>query len=148
MSYFIFLKNSDNLIRSLYKIAENNFDLNNLNIIKSDYKIIENQNINFNEIKFNKIIITGYNQDKIIYENSNTSFLSKTNLKNYIDNFKYLIKNYLNNNQQSSIYNKWNNYYNQLNEFNIDDVQFPLTKSLEEYFNDLNKPSLHPLQLP
>ena len=41
MSYFIFLKNLDNVSNSLYKIAENQSDLNNINIDQSQYKIIE-----------------------------------------------------------------------------------------------------------
>ena len=53
MAYFVFNKNSENLSGVLYRIAENEFDLNNLNIIKSDYKIIEDSQDNFNAVKLN-----------------------------------------------------------------------------------------------
>jgi len=48
MSYFIFLKNSDNIEGTIYKIAENQSDLNNINITQSDYKIIQDSQENFN----------------------------------------------------------------------------------------------------
>ena len=41
MAYFIFTKNLDDVEGTLYRIAENQSDLNNLNIIQSNYKIIE-----------------------------------------------------------------------------------------------------------
>ena len=37
MSYFIFTNNLDNVEETIYKIAENQSDLNNLNIEKSSY---------------------------------------------------------------------------------------------------------------
>ena len=40
MAYFIFRKNTDNLQGNIYRIAENQSDLNNLNIEQSDYKVI------------------------------------------------------------------------------------------------------------
>ncbi len=51
MSYFVFAKNFDNVSGTIYKIAENQSDLNNLNIILSDYKIIEDSQSNFNDFK-------------------------------------------------------------------------------------------------
>jgi hypothetical protein len=49
MSYFIFNKE---FVDSIYRIAENQSDLNNLNISQTDYKIIEDSQFNFNLIKF------------------------------------------------------------------------------------------------
>ena len=40
MSYFIFLKDLNNIEGTLYKIAENESDLNNLNINKNDFNKI------------------------------------------------------------------------------------------------------------
>ena len=51
MVYFIFGKNLDNIEGTIYRIAENQSDLNNLNILQSDYKIIEDSQSNFNLVK-------------------------------------------------------------------------------------------------
>jgi hypothetical protein len=51
MEYLICIKNSDNISGSLYRIAENESDLNNLNIKIDDYKIIEISQNDFNLIK-------------------------------------------------------------------------------------------------
>ena len=148
MSFFIFSKDLDNITGTLSRIAENEFDLNNLNIMKSVYKIIEESQENFNFVKFNKKYPLKYNGDTIVFEDSNIYFEEKIDLFNYIETFKKQIKNFLELNPQSLVFDKWNNYYNQLNNLNLNTIEFPLNKSLEEYFNDLGQPSLSPLQLP
>ena len=147
MAYFIFFKNSDNIEGTIYKIAENESDLNNLNIIKSEYKIIEDSNINFEFVKLRKKFPLKYQNNTITYSSNEPYFFLK-DLENYIQYFKDLIKNYLNNNKNHSLYTKWDNYYNQLDSFNLNDVTFPLEISLEEYFKNANQTSLNPLQLP
>ena len=158
MSYFIFQKNSDNIVGTICFIAENNSDLNNLNIILSDYKIIEDSQSNFDAVKYVKKTVLKYNNNVITYfdlENSEMEpgtttryFKTKEQLKNYIDNFKYRIKTFTDNNLNHPLYDRWSNYYNQLNNLNLDSITYPLDKSLEQYFNDLGQPSLNILQLP
>jgi hypothetical protein len=75
-------------------------------------------------------------------------FLIKNNLKNYINRLKIQIKQFLDNNPNHPLFNRWNNYYNQLNNLNLDSITYPLNKSLEQYFNDLGQPSYNILQLP
>jgi hypothetical protein len=53
MSYFIFTNNTEDITNTIYRIAENQSDLNNLNIDKSIYKIIEDSQENFNAVKLN-----------------------------------------------------------------------------------------------
>ena len=55
---------------------------------------------------------------------------------------------FLNNNTNHSQYSIWNNYKNQLKSLNVKNIQYPLNKSLEQYFNDLGQTSLNPLQIP
>jgi hypothetical protein len=155
MPYYIFSKNSDNVENTIYRIAENNSDLNNLNIIQSDNKIIENNVQNFNDIKFLKKIPLKYNNNDITFvdyetpiNNNGNYFLNKEELKNYINNISKPIKQFLDNNTNHPLFNLWNNYYNQLNSLNLDIITYPLNKSLEQYFNDLEQTSLHILQLP
>jgi len=148
MAFFIFTKNQDNQTGTLYKIAENQSDLNNLNIIQSDYKIIEDSQDNFNDVKFHNKIINGYNNETILYENINTFYNNKDLLNLHIKNTKKLIKDFLDSNINHPLFNQWNSYYNQLNNLNLDNIIYPLNKSLEQYFNDLGQSSFNTLQLP
>jgi hypothetical protein len=148
MAFFIFNKNQDNQIGTLYRIAENQSDLNNLNIIQSDYKIIEDSQNNFNDVKLGNKIINYYNNQTISYENTNTYPNNKDLLNLHIQNTKKSIKDFLDSNINHPLFNQWNNYYNQLNNLNLDNITYPLNKSLEQYFNDLGQPSFNILQLP
>jgi len=147
MAYFIFLKNP-NTSGSIYRIAENQSDLNNLNIVKSDYEIIEDSESNFNLVKFGNKFIDKYNNDIITYNNESVSFVTKNDLQNYISSLKQQIKQFTNNNPNHPLFNRWNDYYNQLNSLNLDNLTYPFNKSLESYFNDLGQPSYNILQLP
>jgi hypothetical protein len=148
MSYFIFIKNSDNIEGSIYRIAENENDLNNLNIIKSDYKIIEDSITNFNLVKLRNKRIVKYNENLITYAEDNNSFFNKEHLKNFLDDYQKPMNAFLNNNPNHPLYNLWNNYLNQIKNLNLDSIPYPLNKSLEQYFNDLGQPSLNILQVP
>ena len=63
MAYFIFQKNSPNIEGTIHRVAENDLDLNNININKNDYKIIKDDNVNFDDIKSNKICIVKYDNE-------------------------------------------------------------------------------------
>jgi len=148
MAYFIFGKNLDNIENTLYKIAENQSDFNNLNTSDSNFKIIEDSQYSFDLIKFGSKFPNKYNNNTITYLDANPSFQNKKGLQNYIDNFKNEIKQFTVNNPSHPLLGRWNNYYNQLNNLNLDNINYPLTTSLEKYFNDLGQPSFNPLQLP
>jgi hypothetical protein len=148
MSYIIFKKNSENLTGVVYKIAENESDLNNINFIKLEHEIIEISEQDFINIKYYKKANAKYNNKTVFLEDFELVFKEKKDLLIYVNNFKNLIKVYLDNNSSHILFSKWNNYYNQLNNLNLDNITYPLNKSLEEYFNDLGQTSLNPLQLP
>ncbi len=95
MSYIIFAKNSDNVMGTLFKIAENQTDLDNLNINKDNYKIIEDNQENFNSVKFNLKYAEKYNGNTIIYIDHGDVSFEKQQLAMYINNFKNLIKQFL-----------------------------------------------------
>jgi hypothetical protein len=148
MSYFIFLKEFNDISGSFYKIAENKSDLDNLNINKSDYKIIEDTQNNFNAVKFGIKIPLKYNNDLIIFEDINSLIKNKLSLQIQIKDKMETIKLFLDNNSNHPLFNQWNNYLNQLNNLNLDLITYPFNKSLEQYFNDLEQPSFSILQLP
>jgi hypothetical protein len=149
MAFFIFQNNLDDTESTLYRIAENQNDLDNLNIIKSSYKIIEDSENNFNEVKFGTKYPLKYNNNNITFiDSQGFNFKVKNELKDYIDCLKLSIKQFLDNNSNHPLFNQWNNYLNQLNNLNLDLITYPLNKSLEQYFNDLGQPSYSILQLP
>jgi hypothetical protein len=147
MSYFVFLKNSDDIIGTIYKIAENQSDLNNLNISQSDYKIIQDSQENFNNVKFNIKIPLKYNGNIITFDTLQNLF-TKNQIEQEVNDFKIQIKQFTNNTPYHQLFSRWNNYYDQLNNLNLDNINYPLTMSLTQYFNDLGQPSYNILQLP
>ena len=159
MPYFVFQKNSEGLENSCYKIAENEYDLNNLNIIQSDYKIIEDNLSNFILVKYNSKFPLKYIGENIIFKDM-TNFFAKENLEDYINNYKNEIQVFLKNNPGHPLFNRWNNYYNQLNNLDINTINYKtnpanfrnvyclLDVSLEEYFYEMGLPSYHYLQIP
>ena len=148
MSYFIFLKNSEGIENTIYRIAENENDLNNLNIIQSSYEIIEDSQSNFNLVKLNDKFPKKYNNNIITYIDQTVSFLGKQELQIYLDNFKNQIKQFTDNNINHPLFSRWNNYLNQLNNFNLDNINYPLNMSLEKYLEQVGQTSLNPLQIP
>jgi len=148
MSYFIFQNNSDNIEGTLYKISENQSDLDNLNIPQSVYKIIESSQENFNEVKLGKKDVVKYQGENIIFSNVLIYSITQEKLFSVVNQNKLIINQFLNNNKNHPLFNSWQNYYNQLNNLNLNTITYPLNKSLEQYFDDLGQPSLNTLQLP
>jgi len=147
MAYFIFDK-LENVDGSLYRIQENLSDLNNTNINQNDYKIIEDTQDNFNSVKYSLKSVLKFNNNIIIYENTPIVPIIKNELKFKINEIKNIINPFLKNNKNHPLFDRWNNYYNQLNSLDLDSITYPLNKSLEQYFNDLGQPSFNILQLP
>jgi len=149
MAFFIFQNNLDNVENTLYRIAENENDLDNLNIIKSVYKIIEDSENNFNAVKFGIKYVSKYNNNSITFiDNQSINFKSKDGVRTYIDCLKLPIQQFLDNNLNHPLFNRWKDYYNQLNNLNLDSITYPMNKSIEQYFNDLGQPSYNILQIP
>jgi len=148
MAFFIFSKNLDNVEGTIYKIAENQSDLDNLNINQSNYKIIEDSQSNFNLVKLENKIISKYNNNVITYIDKNTTYENKADLKIDIDALQQQIKQFTDNNPNHPLFNRWSNYLTQLNNLNLDLITYPLNKSLEQYLSDLGQPSYNILQLP
>jgi hypothetical protein len=148
MSYFIFSKNFNNVEGIIYRIAENQSDFNNLNIDASFYKVIESSQENFESVKYGLKYVSKYIDDSIYFLDQSVVFKNKEELFDYVDNVKKQIKQFTDNNLNHSLYNRWNDYYNQLNNLNLDSITYPLNKSLEQYFSDLGQISLNPLQIP
>lgn len=149
MSYFIFQKNMDSMDNSLYKIADNENDLNNLNIILNDYKIIQDSQNIYNDVRYNKIIAFKFKEDFIQYRNYYHNYKSKEDLEIVSTRrIKLEVSTFLISNQNHVDFYKWKNYLDQVNNFDYKSINYPLTISIEEYFKINNKLSLNCLQIP
>jgi hypothetical protein len=150
MAYFIFSKNLPDVTGTLYKIAKDTNDLDNLIPNKEIYNIIETNDENFNSVKFGSKNVVSYDVNNNILFNDvvgDCVFRSKIELDNYINNFKLLIKQFLDNNKNHVYYDRWNNYYNQLDDLDTTTLTYPFKITLEKYFDTLDKTSLSPLQI-
>jgi hypothetical protein len=147
MAFLVFNKNNGNNFGSLYNIVENENDLNLLNIIKEDYITISISPEDFFEIKLNIKSVVRYENNSVIYENL-THSLEKEDLLFHLEILKTKINNFLKNNKNHSSFDKWNNYLNQLNSFNVNSLTFPLTKSFEKHLFDSNQTVYNILQVP
>ena len=76
------VKNLDNIESTIYRIAENQLDLDNLNISESAYKIIEDSQNNFNLVKYGNKFPIKYDSENIIYIDYSISFIDKQQLQN------------------------------------------------------------------
>lgn len=148
MSYFICNKIINGVGGDLYRIAENIEDLNNQNINKDNYLIVEESQENFNAIRLKTKIFLSYDGNNIQFQDYSDLFLKKEEIDAYIKNTKTIITFFLDSNKNHPYYGKWKNYYDQLSNLDTSSISYPLNKSLEQYFDDLNKPSLNPLQIP
>ena len=114
--------------------------------VKEDYKIIESNQSDFDNVKYGTKSAISYNNNTITFIDLVTAFPDKIGLRNYINAFIKNIKNFTDQNPNHPLFNRWNDYYNQLN--NIDLINISLNQSLEQSFKDLGQTSLNPLQLP
>ena len=146
MAYLILRK--ENLDYPLYKIAFNEESLNNLNIIKEDYIIKGITNEEFEFLQLNVKTVKSYINSNIEYENIFISFKEIKDLNFHIKQEIKCIKNFLDNNPNHIHFQKWNDYVDQLKNFDTSTISYPLEKSLEQYFKEQNKFLLNTLQLP
>lgn len=141
MALAVFNKDND-----IYAIADDENYLNNLNIMKSDYNIFSISNENFNFVKLNQKSISFVN-GAIVYENQVNNY-NKERLALYINQFLIKIGYFLQNNPNHLFFQLWKNYDTLLKSLNLDNIQYPLNKSLEEYLEQNGSTALNPLQVP
>tara|TARA_R110000824_G_scaffold59779_3_gene160273 strand:- start:272 stop:742 length:471 start_codon:yes stop_codon:yes gene_type:complete len=156
MAYLILDKHQENKVGSLIAIAENETDRDNLNIFLDTAKIITIDAETFQDIQLSKKIVVSYSGDNVTYKNIHVlqeeqmvnGYLNKEDLKSYIENSIEKINQFLNNNENHVDYSKWNSYKSQLEDLNLDNITYPLNKSLEQHFLDASQTVLNTLQIP
>jgi hypothetical protein len=162
MAYFIFKKDSANIEGTLFKIAANQSDLNNINFDKNSYTILEDSNENFNNIRLNNKYIVKYTDtNTIVYSDAIVWKQDRNRFKQIINQNRSLINAFLESNPNHPLFSKWNTHFNLLSGLNVDTiipidptkqstppVEIYLTKSLEQYIEDTYGNALSTLQLP
>lgn len=154
MAYFIFTK-----VGGLYKIAENQSDLNVVNIEKSLYDIIEVSSQEFQDVRLGKKAIVNYSNGQVNYvqpiigedgqsHSFKTTILNKEDLKSYISNIIDILTRFNNYNPNHPSLSKLNNYKDELMKINVNNLSYPINSSLEEYLESQGIQSISPLQIP
>jgi len=148
MFYFIYNNKPEFCI---YKIAENESDLNYLNIPVDQYLIINTSQENFNLIKSNTKRILNYNGSSVELGDQNLAF-TRSQLQNYINELITHINNFLQAQPQSGKYTQWLNYRNYLINLEVNAI-IPtengfLNTSLEKYIQNTGNPYYSILQIP
>jgi len=153
MAYYVF-NNIENLDGTLFRISEN---LNSLNTIipinlQNSYKIIQDTSVDFNLVRKNLKIPMRFVNNQIIFidKDQEHEYDSVKIIQTEIDNIKKLIKDFIDNNKQHSLYSIWSNFYNQLSNLNINNITLPTKLTIGEIFSLLSPGNtyLNILELP
>jgi len=142
MAYLIF--NSDN---NLVKIAANDSDRDSQNIVLSDHSVVSVSDADFLKIKTNASV-ANYDGTNVTITDTSVSFQNEENLKTTLKIIIKPITDFLENNQDHSLYAGLNNYKEYLENFDTSSITFPLEKSWEQYCNENSITYYHPLQIP
>tara|TARA_A100001015_G_scaffold242639_1_gene277257 strand:+ start:1218 stop:1637 length:420 start_codon:yes stop_codon:yes gene_type:complete len=130
---------------NIYKIAT---DTDISNFASTDLRTI----MDLSDSDFNQVIT---NQKHLVLsdgalslEDVEYSYVSAENLQIHIDNLIKTINIFLNANKENGMYDRLLAYKNFLTEFKTDTIEYPLTKSWEEYCNENSISFFHYLQIP
>tara|TARA_R110000772_G_scaffold7780_5_gene26156 strand:+ start:296 stop:730 length:435 start_codon:yes stop_codon:yes gene_type:complete len=144
MAYLIFSK-TDN---SLYKIAANDTDKNNLNIIDDQYTIKDVTDSEFNSVR-NEEKIPELSGDTVTFTDLDTSYDNPVELQAWIDNVIKLCDEFVSaTNQANPNYDAINTYNQYLKGFDTTLITYPLNTSWEQYCADNGTVYFNTLQLP
>jgi hypothetical protein len=147
MSYFIYNKNSSNQI---YKIAENDTDLNQLIGIGENYLIVPASETDFNFVKINLKSILNYDNVSNKFVDNIYQF-DQESLKQYIKNVCNEIQYFLDTNPNHPKYQQFLNYSSYLKSLIVEKIIKPnemLNMSLEQYIQNQGQPYYSTLQIP
>jgi|TARA_R100001460_G_scaffold35576_4_gene68413 hypothetical protein len=145
MAYLIFNKTDS----SLYKIAANETDKDNLNIIDDQWTIKDISDSDFTLVKNGEKLVE-LSGDTVTYTDVNMTYESADLLQEWINNIISLINDFKanGNNQSNPNYDSVVAYGQYLNDFDTSTITYPLDKSWEQYCADTGVTYFNSLQLP
>jgi hypothetical protein len=147
MALFIFAKNSDDIIGSLYRISPNQSDYNsNKNWNDELYDIVTVSDSDYNEVRLGKKGVIKKIGNEVFYSDSGYEFKTQDELTHYIKNMISCLNEYLVNNSSKPLASKVITYLNYLKSVDVSLIitnpdlstnpiveGVPLNSSLEEY---------------
>jgi len=147
MAYFIY----NNINLNPYKIAENDSDLSSFSLPEGQYLTVQASQGDFDAVKLSLKTILPYNgtSNQLVDQ---ALLYNKDQMIQFIDKFKDLITNFLQNNPQSNVFSRWQNYYTFINSVNVNAIysapKFLSTQTFEQYVQSTGNPFYNILQLP
>jgi hypothetical protein len=152
MAIFIFSKNSDNKLGSLYRIASSQsvYDANK-NWQDDLYDLVIVDDIDYNTVKLGTKLVISKNKNTVSYEEINTSFDTEDSLTIYISSVVNTIDEWLINNSSKPLASSVITYKNFIQSIDVSSLSIteenPLNSSLEAYVENQGVTSIHPLEL-
>lgn len=147
MAYFIFNKEAGNQI---YKIAENDVDLNALDLPQNQYLTITVDANDFNLVRCNVKSVLPFNGSIQLIDQG--FYFTPEKLKEYIQNIIIQIDLFLQGRPTNIKVAQWTSYKSFLQNLNISEIIIPpekyLVTSLEFWLKINNKPCFNTLELP
>jgi hypothetical protein len=147
MAYFIYNQAANNQI---YKIAENQTDLDSLELPQNQYLIINGSQIDFDDVKLNNKYVLNYNGSSVQVENVALVY-TREQLNEYIQNIINTLNYSVIGHPQNIKNQQWLDYINVLKTLNVFEIIVPPEKfligSLELYLKNNNKPYYNLLQV-
>jgi hypothetical protein len=149
---FIFVKNLEDKMGSLYRIAKNDQELNSFNLFIENYKIIEVTDEDWNNVVTNSKQAISYNSNNIIsYEDLDISISDEFSFVKEIELRVNIIEKNIEKYNDSSLKSSWityKNYLLSLDPRGREDVTYPINSSIEKIAVDNGIEIFHPLQFP
>ena len=154
MAKLIFIKNSENSIGTLYRIAQdqNFLDLNK-NFNEDDFSILEITADEFNDIKNGVKGPLSYEGTTVTYdarlasEEPEVPFPTEASLKTYINELLEYFEVYLKSNSSKPLATTVTSYVAWLKDLDTSSIITPLNIGLEKYASDLGANPVHLLEL-
>ena len=152
MAIFIFSKNSNNQLSSLYRIASSQsvYDANK-NWQDDLYDLITVEDTNYNSVKLGTKYVVSKNENEVVYENCIIQFINKKQLTDYINSIIPTFEMWIISNNLKPFASTVTTYLNYIKSIDISSLSIteetPLNSSLESYVENQGITAVHPLEL-
>jgi hypothetical protein len=152
MAIFIFSKNSNNQLSSLYRIASSQsvYDANK-NWQDDLYDLITVEDTNYNSVKLGTKYVVSKNENEVVYENCIVQFINKKQLTDHINSVIPIFEMWIISNNLKPFASTVTTYLNYIKSIDISSLSIteetPLNSSLESYVENQGITAVHPLEL-
>ena len=139
MAKLLFRKSEENLIGSIITIFKNEGELSASKMDPLLYTVKEITDSEYQDVVLGKKRIINCTNGTVNYEDINGDlYKNKEDLKIHVSFFINEIDKLLKNRSDHYNYNKLSTFLNILNNFNYEEVQYPMIKTFQEHLNSKN----------